>query len=40
MAQDPFLDEIVPAGQPWPAVVQEGHYLTIIDPWEKIRSTI
>ncbi len=31
MAQTPILDEIIPAGKPWSAVVQEGHYLTIVD---------
>ena len=31
MTQTPMLDEIVPAGKPWSAVVPEGHYLTIVD---------
>ena len=31
MTQTPILDEIIPAGKPWSAIVPDGHYLTIID---------
>ena len=31
MAQNPVLDEIIPAGKPWSAIVAEGQYLSIID---------
>ena len=31
MTQNPVLDEIIPAGEPWSAIVIEGQYLTIID---------
>ncbi len=31
MTQNPVLDEIVPAGKPWSAIVAEGQYLTIVD---------
>ena len=31
MVQNLLLDEIIPAGKPWSAVVENGQYLTIID---------
>ena len=31
MAQNLALDEIIPAGKPWSAIVAEGQYLSIID---------
>ena len=31
MPQTQISDEIIPAGQPWSAIVPEGYFLTIID---------
>ena len=31
MPHNPLLDQIIPAGKPWSAIVAEGHYLSIID---------
>ena len=31
MSQTPFIDEIIPAGKPWSGIVEQGHYLSIID---------
>ena len=32
MIQNPILDEIIPAGEPWSAIVTEGQYLTRVQP--------
>jgi urea carboxylase-associated protein 1 len=31
MSQNPFIDEIIPAGKPWSGIVEQGQYLSIID---------
>jgi urea carboxylase-associated protein 1 len=31
MSEEAILDQIVPAGKPWSAIVTQGNYLTIID---------
>jgi uncharacterized protein YcgI (DUF1989 family) len=31
MSQNAVLDEIIPAGKPWSGIVEQGHYLSIVD---------